>query len=140
MKHFVKNKFSLNFDTSGMKRYWLVVFKVLLVIRFINWDNFSLFPRQRKFSIHFLLMLNLAIVEWWITNFKLNFAKIIWWWQFGCKDGRTPALHKTVNFFLKDFFSKCDQICRFLQIWSHLLNKFLWKTSFFVHSLTLQLD
>ena len=21
---------------------------------------------------------------------KLNFAKTIWWWQFGCKDGWTP--------------------------------------------------
>ena len=26
---------------------------------------------------------------------------------------------------IKDFFSKCDQICKKLQIWSHLLNKSL---------------
>ena len=26
---------------------------------------------------------------------------------------------------IKDFFSKCDQIRSFLQIWSHLLNKSL---------------
>ena len=28
---------------------------------------------------------------------------------------------------IKDFFSKCDEICRKLQIWSHLLKKSLMK-------------
>ena len=28
-----------------------------------------------------------------------------------------------MKFSIKDFFSKCDQICRKLQIWSHLLKK-----------------
>ena len=32
------------------------------------------------------------------------------------------ALHK---FLVEDFFSKCDQICSFLRIWSHLLKKSL---------------
>ena len=30
-----------------------------------------------------------------------------------------------MKFFIKDFFSKCDQIRSFLQIWSHLLKKSL---------------
>ena len=30
-----------------------------------------------------------------------------------------------MKFSIKDFFSKCDQICRKLQIWSHLLKKSL---------------
>ena len=30
-----------------------------------------------------------------------------------------------IEFFIKDFFSKCDQICFFLRIWSHLLKKSL---------------
>ena len=34
------------------------------------------------------------------------------------------ALHKKM-FSIKDFFSKCDQICSFLRIWSHLLKKSL---------------
>ena len=29
------------------------------------------------------------------------------------------------KFSIKDFFSKCDQICSFLRIWSHLLKKYL---------------
>ena len=33
---------------------------------------------------------------------------------------------------IKYFFRKCDQICKKLRIWSHLLKKFLMKTSFFV--------
>ena len=37
------------------------------------------------------------------------------------------SLHKKIKFSIKDFFSKRDQI---LQIWSHLLEKSLCKTSF----------
>ena len=29
-----------------------------------------------------------------------------------------------IKFFIKNFFSKCDQICRFRRIWSHLLKKY----------------
>ena len=35
------------------------------------------------------------------------------------------ALHKTMKFFIKDFFSKCEQIHSFLKIWSHLVKKSL---------------
>ena len=28
-----------------------------------------------------------------------------------------------MRFFIKDFLSKCDQMCRKLRIWSHLLKK-----------------
>ena len=34
------------------------------------------------------------------------------------------TLYKKMKFFIKDFFSKCDQICRKLQIWLHLLKKY----------------
>ena len=36
-----------------------------------------------------------------------------------------------MKFFIKDFFSKCDQIRSFVQIWSHLLKKFLTENFFF---------
>ena len=36
-----------------------------------------------------------------------------------------------MEFFIKDFFSKCDQIHSFLHIWSHLLNKSLMGNFFF---------
>ena len=36
-----------------------------------------------------------------------------------------------MKFFIKDFFSKCDQIRSFLRIWSHLLKKSLMETSIF---------
>ena len=36
-----------------------------------------------------------------------------------------------MNFSIKDFFSKCDQICRKLRIWSHLLKKPLMKSFIF---------
>ena len=36
-----------------------------------------------------------------------------------------------MKFSIKDFFSKCDQIRRNLQIWSHLLKKFLMENLIF---------
>ena len=38
---------------------------------------------------------------------------------------------QNVKLCVKDFFSKCDQIRKKLQIWSHLLKKSLMETSFF---------
>ena len=39
--------------------------------------------------------------------------------------------HTKMKFFIKDFISKCDQIHRFLRIWSHLLKKSLMKNFIF---------
>ena len=36
----------------------------------------------------------------------------------------TTATVQKMKYSFKDFFSKCDQICRKLRIWSHLLKKF----------------
>ena len=36
-----------------------------------------------------------------------------------------------MKFSIKDFSSKCDQICRKLRIWSHLLEKFLMENFIF---------
>ena len=38
---------------------------------------------------------------------------------------------KKMKFTIKDFLSKCHQICSFLQIWSHLLKKSLMKKFIF---------
>ena len=44
-----------------------------------------------------------------------------------------PVCHtaQKMEFPIKDFFSKCDQIHSFLWIWSHLLKKSLIENSFF---------
>ena len=34
-----------------------------------------------------------------------------------------PSTAQKMKFSMKDFFSKCDQIRSFLQLWSHLLKK-----------------
>ena len=39
-----------------------------------------------------------------------------------------------MKFFIKDFFSKCDQIHSFLQIWSHFLKKSLMENFIFLSS------
>ena len=43
------------------------------------------------------------------------------------KENNTITLHKRMEFSIKDFFSKCDQICwsHLDRIWSHLLKKSL---------------
>ena len=41
--------------------------------------------------------------------------------------GRADVTTQKMKFFIKDFFSKCDQIRRKMWIWSHLLKKFLMK-------------
>ena len=41
------------------------------------------------------------------------------------------SLYKQMKISIKDFISKCDQICRKLQIWSHLLKKSLMENFIF---------
>ena len=36
-----------------------------------------------------------------------------------------------INFFINEFFKKCDEICSFLRIWSHLLKKSLMENLIF---------
>ena len=43
-----------------------------------------------------------------------------------------------MKFSVKDFFNKCDQICSFLRIWSHLLKKPLMEN--FIFCAVLMLD
>ena len=47
-----------------------------------------------------------------------------------------PSMDKKWRFFFKDFFSKCDQIRSFLQIWSHFRKKFLIENFFFVQCIS----
>ena len=42
------------------------------------------------------------------------------------------SLHKKMKFSIKDFFSKCNHICRKLRIWSHLLKKSLMEKFIFL--------
>ena len=44
---------------------------------------------------------------------------------------QTPLTVQKMNFSIKDFFSKYDQIRSYLQIWSHLLKKSLMENIIF---------
>ena len=72
-------------------------------------------------------------IDWEKNSHELT-SKICWtevlrlsdlnFW--GCSAFYLSILHcKKTKFSVKDFFSKCDQMCRKLQIWSHLLKKSL---------------
>ena len=59
---------------------------------------------------------SLTYSNWYCKKIRIGTAKIfLWWWL--------VILHKKMKFSIKDFFSKCDQICSFLRIWSYLLKK-----------------
>ena len=50
-----------------------------------------------------------------------------YFWKISFPTLWTVALHKKMKFSIKDFFSKCHQIHRFLRIWSHLMKESLMK-------------
>ena len=60
--------------------------------------------------------------------------------QPGYISGVAIALHKKMKFSIKDFFSKRDQICSFLRIWSLLLMKSLMENFIFCALLVLTHD
>ena len=69
-------------------------------------------------SCKFLFIGTKATIFWWTAN--INKIK---WMIMHCK--------KKKIFFIKDFFSKPDQICREFRIWSHLLKESLMKNFIF---------
>ena len=80
-----------------------------------------------------------------IQKEKIRFQKIIWAVKSNLvyQEPDIPGIHHTNQkwrdlpaqkmFSIKDFFSKCDQIRRALQIWSHLLKKSLMKSCIFFY-------
>ena len=45
-----------------------------------------------------------------------------------------------MKFSIEDFFNKCDQICKKLRVWSHLLEKSLIENFIFLYSKNLDLN
>ena len=69
------------------------------------------------------------------VQWEFNYMNKIWTLSFAYillqvhKDYTVAA--QKIKFSIKDFFSKCDQMCRKLQIWSHLLKKSLMENFIF---------
>ena len=57
-------------------------------------------------------------VNWTVNKYLKN--KISFVFDVSCVITSTA---QKMKFSIEDFFSKCDQICSFLRIWSHWLNK-----------------
>ena len=73
-----------------------------------------------------------------ITTRKYQSSIIHELWEKNVNNARTKfrfpsyKLYKATKFYIKDFFRKCDQIRRKLQIWSNLLKKSLTENFIFV--------
>ena len=63
------------------------------------------------------------------TYFKIKLLKKMIVSMVLCRDYIPTA--QEIKFFIKDLFSKCEQISSFLRIWSHLLKKILMEKLFF---------
>ena len=87
------------------------------------------------YAVHFSwTFLGLNILEHFSWTFNFCIATVS---KYLCKvnnkDNRTMSIDvilvsftaRKMKFFIKDLFSKCDQICRKLRIWSHLPQKSL---------------
>ena len=75
-----------------------------------------------KHLMAFLAFYCIRFVELYVTNFiyhKYNFSLKV---QCQCTK---------MKFFIRNVFSRCDQICIFLPIWSHLLKKSLMENFIF---------
>ena len=60
-----------------------------------------------------------------------NHIEEIYWAASRKKNALSTITAQKMKFSIKDFFSKCDQIRKKLQIWSHLLKKFLMENFIF---------
>ena len=74
-----------------------------------------------------------------IITFSYRWVRVSTYWAY--KRGNTDFLVLTqkMKFFIKDYFSKCDQIRSFLWIWSHLLKKSLTESFIFLCSVSSKL-
>ena len=62
-------------------------------------------------------------------NAQFNYCSLTW--MLHSRRNNNIIHSKKIKFFIKDFFSKCDQIRRKLRIWSHLLKKSLMESFIF---------
>ena len=85
-------------------------------------------------DLRFALQFDLRFPHRFDLRLKLRLDLRLDVWQWGCivhstftslkeRSILSPTLHKKMKFSIEDFFSKCDQIRSFLQIWLHLLKK-----------------
>ena len=107
-------------------RIYHKVWKVLQSVKFITtWGvtswNFRSFLHDSFFVKHlWIATTNSLPFEFWLnftyrsSIFIVAFEHFFWFYT-------APKM----KFFIKDFFSKCDQMRTFLQIWSHLPKKSL---------------
>ena len=83
-----------------------------------------------------ILKVRLVIFQCNALNERIKLISLLWaflWFDvatiFWCLNENHAA--QKMKFSIKDFFSKCDQICSFLRMWSHLLKKSLMENAIF---------
>ena len=117
------------------QNFWRKMFKLDLNLFYIFWIYPSLASNKSPIIHQKSNLLNHSKLGSWEES--------VWQWQnlrrcvfpkfwyekqmqglFDCGPSSSTALHKNMKFSIKDFFSKCDQICSFRRIWSQDLVAF----------------
>ena len=102
-----------------MKNYEISFTLKKVRIFYHNWEFWIL----SSWSVTLVLEIQVLWYDWFY-NFAIRYIEI--WWKIWVNDTT-----QKMKFSIKDFFSKCDQICWKLLIWSHLLMKSVMENFFF---------
>ena len=104
----------LNKGNFSMKKLLNSPFLITLL------GNFKLCPSNVPNLLYVATMIKIQTVLWHF----IFFLPLRFYWEV------TDTAQK-MKFSIKDFFSKCDEICSFRRIWSHLLKKSLMENFMF---------
>ena len=86
-------------------------------------------PKQYVITWHLLPATNKPSVCCFAYIFKISATQVLSPWA--CAIFSTT---RNIKFSIKDFFSKCEQICNFRRIWSHLLKEYFTENFIFLCS------
>ena len=99
----------------------------------ISWmESFTFYAVEIIFFFATFLKIILHAFSTWEKKYVWQTLAFTKFFFAGCQ--KTENTAQKMKFSIKDFFSKYDQIHRKLQIWSHLLKKFLMEKLHFLSS------
>ena len=101
----------------------------LKFLTFFDRRSCSMLPWESKFDSNKVFWMKEVLHKLLYKKEVIEFKGSVFWRM---RHLRTSHYTKKMKFSIKNFSSKCDQICSFPRIWSHLPDKSLTETSFFV--------
>ena len=92
------------------------------LLKYFSITSGSKYDVNMTFSLGIISILCMRVLT---RNLEIYWKPSEFWSRFADWVKFTTHTGQEKKFSIKDFFSKCDQICRFLRIWSYLQKKSL---------------